>query len=74
MGLVFGLYILNAFGDMLGEETIDLITPFKHFDPGYIISNVAYYVPQAYISVVLIIISFVASYLLYTRRDIPSAV
>ncbi len=39
MGLVFGLYILNVFGDMLGEKSLEVITPFKHFDPNYIIEN-----------------------------------
>ena len=33
MGLVFGLYILNAFGDMIGEESMEILSPFKHFAP-----------------------------------------
>jgi hypothetical protein len=33
MGLVFGLYILNAFGDMIGEESLEILSPFKHFAP-----------------------------------------
>ena len=59
---------------MLGEDTVEIITPFKHFEPGYIISNAAYDVPMALISVTIIAVSVAASYVLYARRDIPAAV
>jgi ABC-2 type transport system permease protein len=74
MALAFGLYVLNAFGGMLGDVKLEVITPFKHFDPNYIINNGAYDMPLVLISVSVIIISVAGSYLLYTRRDIPSAV
>lgn len=73
MGLAFGMYILGAFGGMLGEDKLDIITPFKHFDPNYIISNAAYD-PLQLISVIVIILSIIASYILYLRRDIHSVV
>jgi ABC-2 type transport system permease protein len=72
MGLVFGLYILNAFGGMIGDDKLSNITPFKHFEANYIVTNGAYDVPLVLTSVLLIIISVVGSYLLYTRRNIPS--
>ena len=74
MGLAFGMYILNAFGGMLGDDKLEIITPFKHFDPNYIISNDSYDFPVVLISLFFIIGSIVGSYLLYTRRNIPSAV
>lgn len=74
MGLVFGLYILNAFGGMIGEKSLEVISPFKHFDPNYIINNAAWDLPLVWISVAAIVISLLGSYLLYTRRNIPSAV
>ncbi len=73
MALVFGAYILNAFGGMLGEDTIELITPFKHFDPNYVLGNAGYDVPLVLISVVLVLVSIVGSYRLYTRRNIQTA-
>ena len=72
MGLVFGLYVLSAFGGMLGEDTFENITPFKHFDTNYIIANGAFDLPLALISVSLIVISVVGSYMLYSRRNIHS--
>jgi ABC-2 type transport system permease protein len=73
MGLVFGLYILNVFGDMIGQKSLEVISPFRHFDPNYIIQHAAYD-PLAWISVAAIAVSFTGSYILYTRRNIPSAV
>jgi ABC-2 type transport system permease protein len=74
MALGFGMYVLSAFGDMLGESALEKITPFKHFEPNYIIQHGAYDLPLVLISVAVIVLSLVGSYLLYARRDIPSAV
>jgi ABC-2 type transport system permease protein len=74
MALGFGMYVLSVFGDMLGESALEKITPFKHFDPTYIIQHGAYDVPLVLISVSVILISLVGSYVLYTRRDIPGVV
>jgi ABC-2 type transport system permease protein len=72
MGLVFGLYILNAFGGMIGDDKLTYITPFKHFDANDIVKNAAYDLPLVSISVAVIVISVVGSYLLYARRNIHS--
>jgi ABC-2 type transport system permease protein len=74
MALGFGMYVLSVFGDMLGESALEKITPFKHFEANYIIQHAAYDVPLVLISVAVIVISLVGSYVLYTRRDIPIAV
>ena len=74
MGLGFGMYVLSVFGDMLGESVLEKITPFKHFEPNYIVQHGAYDVPLVLISVVVIVISLAGSYVLYTRRDIPAVV
>ncbi len=74
MALGFGMYVLSAFSDMLGESTLELITPFKHFEPHYILRSGAWDLPLVLISVAAIVISLVGSYLLYTRRDIPAVV
>lgn len=73
MALAFGMYVLSAFGGMLGNDTLDVITPFKHFDPNYIITNAGYDVPLVLLSVVIIIISIVGSYVLYGKRNIQTA-
>ena len=74
MALAFGMYVLSAFGGMLGEDKLEIITPFKHFEPNYIISNAAYDTPLVLLSVSIILISVAGSYVLYSKRDIHSAV
>jgi ABC-2 type transport system permease protein len=74
MALVFGLYILNAFGGMIGEQSLEILSPFKHFTPSYIIRHAAWDWPLVMVSIGLIIISSIGSYVLYARRNIASAV
>jgi len=73
MALAFGMYVLSVFGGMLGEDTFDLITPFKHFEANSIIANAAYDMPLVMISVTIIVVSIAGSYLLYGRRNIQTA-
>lgn len=72
MGLAFGMYLLSAFEGMLGEDKLSYITPFKHFEANQIIISGSYDTPLAVISVSVTIISLVASYILYSKRDIHS--
>ena len=72
MALGFGMYVLSVFSDMLGESALEKLTPFKHFAPNYIIQHSAYDVPLVLISASVIVVALAGSYLLYTRRDIPS--
>lgn len=74
MALVFGLYILNAFSSMLGGITVEVVSPFKQFEPNYIIKNSAYDWPLFLLCVGIVLVSITGSYWLYSRRNIPSAV
>jgi ABC-2 type transport system permease protein len=74
MALAFGMYVLNAFSGMLGGTNLEVISPFKHFEPNYIVTHAAYDLPLVMISVSVTIISIALSYVLYSRRNIPSAV
>ena len=74
MALAFGMYLMNAFGGMIGEDTVEIISPFRHFEPNFILKHAAYDMPLALISVAVIIVSVAGSYVLYQRRNIPSVV
>jgi ABC-2 type transport system permease protein len=74
MALAFGMYLLNAFGNMIGEDSLEIISPFKHFEPNYILKNAAYDLPLALISLFAIIVSIAASYALYSKRNISAPV
>lgn len=74
MALVFGLYILNAFSGMLGGVGVEVISPFKQFEPNYIIKNAAYDWPLFLLCVGIVTVSTIGSYMLYSRRNILSAI
>lgn len=73
MALVFGLYVLNAFGNMLGQDTFELLSPFRHFEPNYITTHAAYD-PLVVLSIGITIAALVGSYLLYQRRNIAAPI
>jgi ABC-2 type transport system permease protein len=72
LGLGFGTYTLNAFGGVFGDVKLEMITPFKHLDPTYIIQNGAYDTPLLLVNVAISLLSLAVSYWLYIRRDIPA--
>ena len=72
LGLGFGAYVLNAFSGVFGDVKLEMLTPFKHLDPNYIVQHRAYDTPLVLINLAVILISLVLSYWLYVRRDIPA--
>ena len=72
LGLGFGSYVLNAFGGVLGEVKLELITPFKHFDPNFIVQQGTFDTPLVLLNLVVSLVSLAVSYWLYIRRDIPA--
>jgi ABC-2 type transport system permease protein len=72
LGLAFGSYVLSAFSGMIGDVKLEYITPFKHFDPAYIVNHAAYNAPLVGLNVAVTVIAVGLGYWLYLRRDIPA--
>jgi ABC-2 type transport system permease protein len=72
LALAFGMYVLSAFGSQLGTSVLEKITPFKHFEPAYVLAHKGYDPALVVVSVVVILISIIGGYYLYSRRDIPA--
>ena len=72
LGLGFGMYVLSAFSGIFGDVKLELITPFKHLDPAYIVQNGAYDTPLLLLNVAVTLVALAVSYWRYTRRDIPA--
>lgn len=72
LGLGLGSYVLAAFSGTMGDVTLELITPFKHFDAAAIVKQGAYDIPLVLLNVAVTVIALALSYRLYTRRDIPA--
>lgn len=70
LGLGFGTYVLSAFSGVFGDVTLELLTPFKHLDAAYIVQNGTYDTPLLLLNATVTLVSLVASYWRYSRRDI----
>ncbi|MDR7002537.1 ABC transporter permease subunit [Neobacillus niacini] len=70
IGTVFGFYILNMLGSVIGEKAICYLTPFKYYETSYIIKHSSYQVSFVFIEIVLIIAAIAASYVIYSKKDI----
>lgn len=72
LGTVFGLFIVNMFASIIGEEAIRYITPFKYFDFTYIIKNGSYEARFIILEIILIASALITSYVIYVKKDIHS--
>jgi ABC-2 type transport system permease protein len=72
LGLAFGTYVINGFSGVFGDIKLEYITPFKHFDTGFIVLHSAYNMPLLILDVAVSLVALAASYWLYLRRDIPA--
>ncbi len=72
MALGIGMYVIQALNAMLGIKLFAYITPYAHFDYGKILLEGELDTSLALTSVVVIIVSLVATYFLYNKRNISS--
>ena len=70
--MVFGMFLIASFGGSLGGDVFDYLTPFKHFEATAIIHDSSYDMSKVMVSVVVIVVSLMSSYVLYKRRNIPT--
>jgi ABC-2 type transport system permease protein len=71
LGVVFGLYFIGALiATGKDSESARYISPFKYFDTTYIIQNASYEASFLIASAIIIVLSVVASYIIYIKKDI----
>ncbi len=70
LGLAFGAYVLNAFSGVFGDVKLEYITPFKQFDPVYIVQHASYDTRLVLFNVAVTVVSLALGCWLYLRRDI----
>jgi ABC-2 type transport system permease protein len=70
LGTVFGFFILNMVGSVIGEKAIRYLTPFKYYDYAYIIKHNSYETAYIMIELLFIAAAIAASYIIYSKKDI----
>ncbi|OPJ63797.1 ABC transporter permease subunit [Clostridium oryzae] len=71
LGTVFGLYMIGALiAADKNNDAARIISPFKYFDTTYIIKNGSYEGKYLIASAVIIVLSVIAGYIIYIKKDI----
>jgi len=70
LSVVLGLFTLNMFSSVLGEETVRYFTPFKYYDAAYIIKNASYETSFIVTEIVFVVLSVLLSLFIYRKKDI----
>lgn len=70
LGTVFAFFITGMLISTTGDEAKRFLSPFQYFDRAYIIENGSYELPFLLVGIGIIVISLVASYMVYTKKDI----
>lgn len=70
LSTVFGFYFISLFSSAIKDAQLRYLTPFRYFDPIYILNNSAYELTFVLISILIVVVAIAASYLIYQRKDI----
>jgi len=70
LGVVFGFFFIGAFLATGENDAARFLSPFKYFNPSYIIRNSNYEAPYLITGAVIVIIATVTAYIIYAKKDI----
>lgn len=68
----FAFFIISTLGAILGDDKVKYLTPFKFFDPHYIISHGNYELKFLLLEIFLVIILIGFSFRIYLKKDLRS--
>lgn len=71
---VFAFFIVGSVGSVVDSEVSRYFTPFKYFDPRYIVQHGFYEMRFVGLAVVIIAAAVALTYLLFNKKDINSGV
>ncbi|MHB1340659.1 MAG: ABC transporter permease subunit [Coriobacteriia bacterium] len=71
---VFAFYIIGAIGDVLENVELRWISPFRYFDPVYMISEGGLEAEYLLVVVAFVVVATAATYVIFAKRDIHTAV
>jgi ABC-2 type transport system permease protein len=70
LGTVFGFFFISMFGSVIGDKLVRYITPFKYFEPAYIIANSSYELVYCILGLIIIATTLALSFIFYYKKDI----
>lgn len=70
LAIPFGFFIIGSLGEIIGEEKVRYLSPFKHFNYEYIIKNGTLEWQYLIVDAVFIVMAVVLTYMIYHKKDI----
>jgi ABC-2 type transport system permease protein len=70
---VFALYIIGTLGEVVGQDAVRYLSPFRYYDTSYIIKNVGLESTYLILEAVLVVVAIAATYLIYLKKDVRAA-
>ncbi|MGB4441165.1 MAG: ABC transporter permease subunit [Coriobacteriia bacterium] len=71
---VFAFYIIGAIGDVLENVELRWISPFRYFDPVYMIAERGLEPEYLLVVAAFVVLATAATYVIFAKRDIHTAV
>lgn len=69
----FAFFIIGTLGEIVGNEEVRYITPFKFFDPLYIMNNDAYETKFLLLEAVLVAVFLAAAYVIFQKKNVRAS-
>lgn len=70
---VFAFYIIGTLGDILGNDKVRYISPFKFYDTNYIINHSSIESRYLLIEVAIVVVAVALSYWIYVKKDVRAS-
>ena len=71
--VVFSFFIIAMVGDVVAGDKVRYLTPFKFFNPMYIIQQGNYEFQYLLLELVVIVVAVITGFIIYNRKDIRAA-
>lgn len=72
LGTVFAFFIVGMISSTTEDAALRYVTPFNYFDSAYIVKNSSYELSFLLTGILFIIVTIMASYIIYQKKDIDS--
>jgi ABC-2 type transport system permease protein len=70
---VFAFFIVGTLGEIVGNEEVRYLTPFKFFDSLYIMNNTALETKFVVLEVVLVAVLLAAAYVIFQKKNLRAS-
>ncbi len=70
---VFAFFVISSIGSVIGSDLVRYVTPFKFFEPSYIVQHSNYEAKFVLIEIGFLIVTTWLAYVLFNRKDIRAA-